>query len=135
MAAISGKSGTAKIGASNTILYISKWTLNREVTTTRWADSSAAGYKQTLPGVKSCTMTIEYKHDDAGGSYAGHVILEEGDILSDLRLYPDSTATKYWKFPVAVVKANTATVDIDNGETVSGTATIESSGTYSYETT
>lgn len=132
MAATSGQNGKANInGATNTLLYVTKWTLNREVFTTRWADSSAAGYKQTLAGVKSCTATIDYKHDAASTAVtAGHIGLEEGDTLTDVRLYTD--AADYWLFPVAIVKSNQTTVDIDDGSTVSGTATIESSGTYSY---
>lgn len=130
MAATTGTLGRVLVGTA--VLYVTKWSLARETTTSRWADSSAAGYKQTIAGVKSMVATVEYKHDAANGALAGHVILEEGDTVA-LHLSITS-ATDYGWALTGVVKSNSVTVDIDDGTVIGGTAVIESKGSYSVGT-
>lgn len=132
MATLSGSTGRVLGTASAVVLYVTKWTMNRETTTSRWADSSVAGYKQTLPGVKMATATIEYKHDAANAAEAGHVMLEEGDTVN-VHLSIRSSDDYGWAF-TAVVKSNTVTVDIDSGEVIGGTVTVESKGPFTVGT-
>ena len=121
----SGKNGTVKIGATP-IVDVTSWTLDQEITTSRYASNNTSGFKATVGGVRSATGTIECKWDGA----AAGVLITDG-VSVTLLLY--TNATELYTVP-AILKNHKLKVDINDGEVIGFTSDFESNGSITQPT-
>ena len=122
MAAISGKSGTVKAGAS-TVAEVTKWTFDPQCAVPKYNSNNTGGYKTGVAGVFDGKGTVEVKLDPA-------VTLDflVGQSVT-LELHIDDTAANYYSVP-AIISGAPIECDIDGGEIVGVTYNFEASGAW-----
>ncbi|MHC4406550.1 MAG: hypothetical protein ACYTG0_43550 [Planctomycetota bacterium] len=113
---ISGKDGLVKAGAGGTqIAEITGWRFTKTSNNPAWASSDTGGYKTRVAGVKDGSGSIDFKYSTAT---AQHTLIAEGTLVT-LELYRN--ASLYISVP-AVIDSISDEVDINDGDTVSGSA-------------
>jgi hypothetical protein len=119
----SGRLGKVyKAGSPDTEIEITKWSRQGEVDTDRFATSMSDGHKQSQPGNKAATGTVEGRRRTDGGKI--EAILAEGDQVT-LKL--GFTSTNGISQP-CTIKSLSFEVDADSGAMQSFSFTWESNG-------
>jgi hypothetical protein len=112
---ISGKDGQVLVGDA-VVAEVTRWRLQKDAATRRYASNATGGCKRTLPGVQSGGGSIEFKWDAEAPSPVA-----QGAAIT-LLLFLD--ATHFYSVP-AVVQTVKLLVDIDTGEPIGGAAEFE----------
>ncbi len=124
MAGYSGKDGYVEL-AGVKAAQITKWDLTCSAKNPEWSSSDTPGQMARVLGVKDAKGTIEFKVDDTSPFYSA---AQAGAALT-LKLY--LTAGKYFTVP-AILDDEKYSVDINSGETVSGTASFSQTAAVTY---
>lgn len=114
MAGISGKNGKIMIGA-NTVGEITGWRYTETSNNPAWSSSGTSGHKTRVAGVGDGSGSADFKYDPSDTPESEGIV--KGALLT-LLLYIN--ATVYHSVP-AIVDSISYEVDVDEGETVSGT--------------
>lgn len=120
----SGKDGKVLIGATS-VGDITKWTLNKEIVTSRFASSETAGYKKTISGVRHASGTLEGAWDASLTS-----TVKDGTAAT---LLLHLNGSELYTVP-AIMKNFRITVDINDGTFTQFTADFESNGAWTEPT-
>jgi len=119
MAAVSGKTGTVKVGA-NAQTQVTKWSFEPSTPVHKWASNTTSGHKTGVAGPRDAKGTIETKVDT-------NVIWAAGESVTLILVGASSGDTITVPAIVATAPVN---VDIDNGEPISATYTFEAVGAW-----
>ena len=129
MATFSGKDGLVKIGG-NAIAEITSWTMTVTSNNPSHASSSTGGGKTRNAGVEDFSGSIDYKIDatDPQSAEASSAFRPGGKVTLELYL----NAIDFFSAPSILDDQTWGEVDVDEGETVPGSATFSRTGTLVY---
>lgn len=121
MATESGKNGKVMIGAA-TVAEITGWRWTRTSNNPAYASSGTSGRKTRVAGVADSSGSVDFKRDFADTVESEGIT--EGALVT-LLLYLN--ATTYHSVP-AIIDSLSDEVDINDGETVSGSFDFSETG-------
>jgi hypothetical protein len=124
MAGFSGKDGYVESGSTK-LAQITKWDFNPKSNNPAYASSDTPGQKTRIAGVKDSSGSFDFKVDDTSPAYG---VLTPGSTVT-LKLY--TTTGKYFTVP-AIIDDMKFGVDIDGGDTVSGSASFSQTAAVTY---
>jgi len=97
----SGKTGTATI--NGTELAVTDWSVTPGVEIVRFRNSRTGTYDQKEGTFRDASGTISFDYDFDQSPWGAPLSLEEGDTVTNVRLYLNGTSGPYWEFPSAVI--------------------------------
>lgn len=124
MAAISGKNGKVLAGAVQ-LAHITGWSLNPTSNNPDWASSDTSGTKNRVAGITDSSGSFDFKWDST--SEIWDTLTEGTEVTLNLYL----SATVFIIVP-AIIDGISFEVDINDGDTVSGTADFSQSAAITY---
>lgn len=117
----SGQKGSATYGSGGSeITEVTKWTLDRTVSVSKYNSNNTDGHKRGVAGVRDTKGTIEVKVGSSSGQQ-----FHPGQIVQ-LQLHVDDD-DNYFSINEAIISGTPIECDIDGGEVVGITYSFEAS--------
>ena len=126
---LSAQAAVVRINANT--LYAARWRVHPE---THWADTSnfdGGGFETQVACLRKLTAEIEGWWDSNTDMFSAPLNINDGNTLTNVKLYVSGTSSAFWSIPVASVISVPMTADVHDILKY-GPLVIKASGAFVY---
>lgn len=128
--AYSSRNAQVRYGSGPTTLTSKSWDVTPKADKLETTNFEGSGYAEFIAGVRQCDVQIQFSDNGAANPFDGG--LTAGSIISNLKLYLNTTAGPYWLFPSFFVESVSMKADVK--EQMMDSLTGSGTGTFTYPT-
>jgi hypothetical protein len=102
----------ARVRIGGVILCATKWEVSAETNLLEVFCFEAIGFSDYLAGMRKAEYTLSGWYDAQQNMWDPPVGLQDGAIISNVRLYDNGLNSPYWSFPTSIIRSAKQTADV-----------------------
>ncbi len=103
-----------KARVNGQVWYHTNWECDPQAPSLPTPSAEDEGFEKDVSGMKVCEVNVEGWFDAGKNMYDAPLNINEGDLLSEVKLYLNDTDSPYWHFPYLRVISVPMRVRVDD---------------------